>query len=337
MQAKTVTLKILCIILLAIGSLMPVGPQSPVLAQTDDTVLVDRIVAILNNEIITLYDLNTALKPYITNIKALGYSEERERETLFQVRRDLLDQLISRMLTDQEVKRLNIEISEIEIDRAIERIKESRSYTDEDLRNGLAQQGLTLEDYRKEIKEQILRTRVVNQEIKSKVVITSDDVKAYYDNHREKYAGEKKYKLWNLFYKIPSFADDSDKQAGLDKMKALEAQLKQGQSFENLVATASESDASIQGSDLGIFRFEELSQQMQNSVENLKAGEYTPIIDSGFAYQIIYVEKIMETETKPLASVESEIQEALYNEYVNARFEEWLQELRKRAHIKIIR
>jgi peptidyl-prolyl cis-trans isomerase SurA len=337
MQVKTVTFKMLGIILAVIGVLMPVCSQSPVSAQTDDTVLVDRIVAILNNEIITLYDLNAALKPYITNIKALGYSAERERETLFQVRRDLLDQLISRMLTDQEVKRLNIEISEIEIDRAIERIKESRSYTDEDLRNGLAQQGLTLEDYRKEIKEQILRTRVVNQEIKSKVVITSDDVKAYYDNHREKYAGEKKYKLWNLFYKIPSFAEGSDKQAGLDKMKALEARLKQGESFENLVATASDSDPLIQGSDLGMFRFDELSEQMQNAVENLKDGEYSPIIDSGFAYQIIYVEKIMETQTKSLASVESEIQETLYNEYVNARFEEWLQELRKRAHIKIIR
>ena len=314
-----------------------VGPQSPALAQTNDAVLVDRIVAVVNDEIITLYDLNKALKPYISNIKALGYSVERERETLYQVRNDLLDQLINRKLTDQEIKHLNIQISEVEIDAAIERIKEARSYTDEDLRNGLTQQGLTLEDYRNEMKEQILRSRVVNREVKSKVVITSEDIKAYYDNHREKYAGEKKYKLWNLYCKIPSYAGPSEKQTAMDKMKVFEDQLKQGESFENLVNQNSGSDSSVQGSDLGIFRFEELSAQLQAAVKDMNAGKYTPIIDTEFAYQIIYVEKIIETQTQSIAAVETEIQETLYNEYVNTRFQEWLEELRKRSHLKIIR
>jgi len=313
------------------------GWQVPVLAQTDDAVLVDRIVAVVNDEIITLFDLNKMLKPYITNIKALGYSAEKERETLFQVRKDLLDQLISQKLTDQEVKRFNIQINELEIDKAVEQIKEARSYTDEDLRNGLAQQGLTLEDYRKEIKEQILRSRVVNREIKSKVVITSEDIKAYYEKHPEKYAGDKKYKIWNLYSKIPSAGDSSEKQAVMEKMKAIEARLKQGESFESLVDQLSGSDSSVQGSDLGMFRFDELSPVLRAPVKDLNAGEYSPIIDTEFAYQIIYVEKIMETPTKSIAEVETEIQEALYNEYVNSRFQEWLEELRQQSHIKIIR
>ena len=337
MHIRNFRAKHIFFIFIIVSWLVPVGQPLPVSAQTNDAVLVDRTVAVLNDEIITLYDLNKALKPYITNIKALGYSAEKERETLYQVRNDLLDQLINQKLTDQEVKRLSIQISEDEIDKTIERVKKSRSYTDEDLRNGLAQQGMTLEDYRNEIKEQILRTRVVNREIKSKVVITSDDIKAYYDNNQEKYAGEKKYKLWNLFFKIPSYADASVKQAGMDKLKVFEDLLEQGEAFENLVSQNSGSDSSVQGSDLGIFRFEELSQQLQAAVKDLKAGEYSPILDTEFAYQIIYVEKIIETQTQSMAAVETEIQETLYNEYVDARFQEWMEELRKRSHIKIIR
>ena len=328
------------IITTIVGWLMLAAWPSTPAAQTNDTAdttTVDRIVAIVNDEIITLYDLNEALKPYVSNIKALGYSAERERETLYQVRNDLLDQLINRKLTDQEIKRLNIEISEIEVEKAIERIKSARSYTDEDLRKGLAQQGMTMEDYRNEIKEQILRARVVNQEIKSKVVITSDDIQAYYENHQEKYAGEKKYKLWNLYCKIPAMAGPGEKEAALDQMKIVAEQLEQGESFEDVVKQKSESDSAVQGSELGMFRFEELSPKLQAAVKELKVGEYSPIIDTEFAYQMIYVEKILETQGKSLDAVEKEIQETLYNEYVNARFQEWLDELRKRSHIKIIR
>ena len=71
-------------------------------------------------------------------------------------------------------------------------MKEARSFTDEQLREGLAAQGLTMEEYRKEIESQILRTKLVNREVKSKIVITQEDIKAYYETHKQKYAGEQK-------------------------------------------------------------------------------------------------------------------------------------------------
>ena len=111
--------------------------------------LIDRIVAVVNNDIITLHDLNRALKPYEDNIKALGYAPEKESETLFQVRKDLLDQLINSKLADQEIERAQISVSEKDIDETIERIKESRSASDEQLREGLASQGMTMAEYRK--------------------------------------------------------------------------------------------------------------------------------------------------------------------------------------------
>jgi len=309
----------------------------PFRVQAADAIVVDRIVAVVNDDLITLYDLNKNLQPYEENIKALGYTPERERETLFKLRTDLLKRMVDRKLTDQVIKRNNIEVSEQEIDTALERLKESRSLTDEDLRTGLAQQGLTLEEYRKNIKQQLLRNKLVNREIKSKIVITEDDIKIYYDTHSEKYAGQKKYHIWNIFIRLPESADQSTKGLVLDKMETVITQLKQGRTFESLAGEDSDSPMAPKGADLGLYQLDELSPQLQKAVGVLKAGDFSPILETDIGYQIIYVQKIAGTDPKSLAKVKSEIQETLYNETVDNRFQAWLEELRKRAHIKVIK
>jgi peptidyl-prolyl cis-trans isomerase SurA len=297
---------------------------------------VDRIVAVVNEDLITLYDLNQAFEPYEANIKALGYSPEKEREALFKLRADLLNRIIERKLTDQAIKRNNIEVSEKEIDAALERIKEGRSLTEEDLRAGLAQQGLTIEEYRKNLKQQLLRNILVNREVKSKIVITEDEIKKYYDAHSEKYAGETKYHIWNIFIRVPDFAAESAKQLALEKMESVATKLKQGQTFESLAAQKPDSPKAPEGADLGLYQLEELSPQLQKAVKDMKAGDFSPILDTDMGYQIIYVQKIIKTDPKSMADVKSEIQQTLYDEAVDNRFQTWLQNLRKKSHIKII-
>lgn len=309
---------------------------SAVSSRAQKAVVVDRIVAVVNDEIITLYDLNLLLKPYARNIKALGYSPEKQRATLFKVRQDLLNELIDRKLTDQEIKKNKISVSEQEIDKAIERLKASRSYTDEDLRAGLAQQGLTMGEFRNEIKQQILRMKLVNREVKSKIVITPEDVKAYYEAHRDTYAGKKQYHLWNVFVKIPPEADEAEKRAARQKMETALAKLKQGASIESLVGEDTAASPGLNGGDLGLFRRKELSEQLQQVVKSLHAGMYSPVLETEFGYQIIYVQKIIETGSKSLAQVTPEIEDILYKQTVEKRFSAWLGSLRKRSAIKII-
>ncbi len=315
---------------------MAIGLTSSRTLEAQETEVVDRIVAVVNNEIITLYDLNRAFAPYAGNIRALKYPPEKERQTLFQVRQDILDQLIDSMLADQQGKRGQITVSQKEIDNTIERLKESRQFTDEQLRQGLASQGMTMEEYRKEVEEQLMRTKLVNREVKSKIVITQEDIKEYYESHREQYAGEKKYHLWNLFIKVSSDSDDSERSVARNLMEANLVKLKQGQSFESLIDGLKNSPSAVQGTDLGLYRLEELSEQLRQVVKNMKAGEFSALLDSNFGYQIIYIQNIEETQAKPLEAVESEVEEKLYAESVDNKYQEWLEQLRARSHIRII-
>ena len=309
---------------------------STVSGHAQEPEVIDRIVAVVNNDIITLYDLNRAFKPYENNIKALQYPPEKERQTLFQVRKDLLDQLIDSKLADQEIERAQITVSDRDIDMTIERLKEGRSFTDEELRQGLAAQGLTMTEYRKEIKEQILRTKLVNREVKSKIVITKDDIKAYYDSHQDEYALEKKYYLYNIFVRLSPGADTLEREDAQRQLADAVARLNQGLSFEDLVSQLKDSSSPVQGTDLGMYRLEELSEQLRGAVAKLKAGEFSKVVQTDFGPQIIYVQKIQQTSAKSLDEVESEIEEILYNESVDNRYQDWLEALRKRSLIKII-
>ena len=318
------------------GILLTIGILSIGVAAASDAMLVDRIVAVVNEDIITLYDLNLALQPYEAKIKALNYSPEKEREALFKLRAELLNQIIDEKLTDQAVKRNNIEVSEKEIDATIERIKAARSLTDEDIRAGIALQGLTMEGYRKAIKEQLLRSILVNREIKSKIVITEDEIKKYYEAHREKYAGETKYHIWNIFIRSSEVVDESAKELALGKMESIITKLNQGQAFESLAAQKPDSSMDPEGADLGLYRLDELSPQLQKTVKDMKAGDFSPILKTDMGYQIIYVQKIIHTDAKSMADVKAEIQQTLYEDAVENRFQTWLKNLRKKSYIKII-
>ncbi|MCP4106856.1 MAG: hypothetical protein GY749_15175 [Desulfobacteraceae bacterium] len=298
--------------------------------------IVDRIMAVVNDDIISLYDLNQMIKPYEQKIRTLGYSAEKELQMLSKVRKDMLDQLIDQKLTDQETKRYGITVGEEEINNAINRIKESSYYTDEEFKEALANDGLTIEDLRNRIEEQILRSRLLNIEVKSKIVITKEDMKSYYEEHINDYKGEKKYHLRNIILNVSSYANKEEKLAVKKKMENILSKLKAGESFEKAAGKYSESLAD-QGGDLGLFKLDELSPQIQRSVIGLKPGQFTSILDTDPGYQVLFVQEIVNTKGKSLEEASPEIKEKLYNEIVDKEFQSWLEKLRKRSHIDVIR
>jgi len=308
-----------------------------IIAKAEDREVVDRIMAVVNDDIIILSELNQSFKPYAERIRASGYPPEKEREMRFTVREDILNQLIDKKLSDQEIKRSEIIISDEEIDSTIERIKESTFHTDEELREALAREGLTIEEYRKQLKEQLLRTKLVNYEIKSRIVITKEDIKSYYENHKDEYKGEKKYHLWNIIMRVPLLADEAGKLEIENRMEAILTKLKEGQPFETMVRNYSESSSTVWGGDLGLFQPDELSPQIQDALKMLKQGEFTSVLDTDQGYQIFYISEIVMTPGKTLDEVSSEIEEKFFQEKVDKKFNSWLADLRKRSHIKIIK
>ena len=298
--------------------------------------VVDRIVAIVNDEVISLYELNQAMQPYIEQVQNSRYPEDVERQLMYEVRGKILNEMINEKLADQELKRQNISVSDKEVDNGIERIKESRAITDEELRKALVTQGITYEEYRQQIKQQIQRAKLVNREVRSKIVITDQDIKEYYDQHPEEYAHEKKYHLRNFYIRLSSFATDADRREALRQMKIVRAELTAGKSVDELTKSALQPEALVESDDMGLFKIEDLSPQLRETIRDMKPGDITPVIEAPFGYQVLMVEDILDTAGKTQAEAAAEIEDKLFNQIVDQKYQSWLQDLKDHAHIKII-
>jgi peptidyl-prolyl cis-trans isomerase SurA len=297
--------------------------------------LVDRILAIVNEDIILLSDLERAMAPMREKLKQAGYSEAQQGIYLADQQAPMLKKMIDDKLTEQQAKRLNLTVSEEDADKAIERFKAINRMSDNDLERMLKLEGLTQETFRSQIKEQLVQTKIVNREVKSKIVITDVEIKAYYDAQVRQFTGVTKYHLRHILMK-PATSATEEREKVRQEMQRMHERLKAGESFESLAKVYSQAATAQGGGDLGAFESRMLSAPIRDALVGLKAGEFTPVIDTEQGYQIFFVQELLQTGGKSLEEATPEIQEKLFAEVVEEKFKTWLQELRQRAHIQIV-
>lgn len=298
--------------------------------------VIDRIVAVVNEDIILLSELRERMAPFVQRIRSQGYDLDKERKMIFKVREEMLNRLVDEKLTDQEIERNDLQVDETQIDNTIETIKKANSFTDEDLRRFLEQEDMTMEQYRDTIREQVLRSRLINYEVKSKIVITDEEIQNYYDSHPELYGGKTRYHLRNILMIVPKNPTEEEKETVSARMEILRARIQEGESFADLAKAFSQSPTADDGGDLGEFEMKTLSPVIQEAIDGLKPGDTTKVLDTDLGLQLFYLEAIHRSEGKPLESVKAEIQQKLFAEVVDKKFVSWLDELRSQSVIKIV-
>ena len=286
--------------------------------------VVDRIVALVNDEIITLRELNDAAQPYVEKVMASQKTDEQKKKITDQIRSEILSKLIDGSLTKQAAVTYGIVVDDTDVDMAIDNFKKAHNLDDEGLEKGLASEGLTLETYRARMKDQILQSRLLTRAVRSKIIVTDEDVKAYYEAHAEQFAGTRKYHLRNILTLTE------------DKIKEVVAKLKQNEDFSALAKTYSVGSNASEGGDLGIFDIDSVSHEIKDAIAGLGKGEYTGIVKTGTAYQILYVDDIVTEGNLSLEAAGDKIREILYRTQGEKQFKDWIKKLKQNAHIKLM-
>ena len=286
--------------------------------------LLDRIVAVVNNDIILLSELNQAVS--LTK-KPMVSPEERKA---------ILDQLIDEKLTLQQVTELGIEVTAEDVEDTIARIREANKISEEAMASMLELEGTTLEEFKEKIKNQMLQNQLVNREVKSKIVITDQDVKAYYDANQKLYAGQVKYHLRQILVKVDPKSSSDEKSQKLQLIRDLHARLQNGEDFAALAQVYSQAATASSGGDLGFFEIQLLALQIRNALEDLKAGQFSDIVETDQGYQLFMVEEIQTTGGQSLEEASPTIETKLYTERMEEKFKLWLADMRSKAHIRII-
>lgn len=296
--------------------------------------LVNAIAAIVNDEIVTLYEVNRESQPVI---------REAEKKTILandtrsQIRRAALEHLIEKKLIDQKVKELNIKVTDEEIRQAIEDVKKQNNMASQDvLVTALASQGLTFEQYRSQLKEQIEKLKLVSMEVRAKIQVGESEMREYYEANRSKYSEDDTFRARHIFIRTNEKAPAEEIKRTMNTALMVLAEAKSGKDFEELAKSYSEDPAARKdGGALGTFKKGDMMPELEAAILAMKPGEISELVYTTSGFHIVKLEERTTGKMKPFENVKAEIEEALYRKKSEERFAQWAKELRSKASIEM--
>ncbi|WP_319759908.1 SurA N-terminal domain-containing protein [Maridesulfovibrio sp.] len=286
--------------------------------------VVDGIVAVVNGEIVTMYELNRKLAPIMKQFDGKELSAV-EMEQLKKVRKQILDRLINEMIIDQESKRLKIEVSDQDIANEIKSIKENSNLNDEEFERQLALQKTTLSKFKEKIGKDIRKHRLLSYKVKNKVVVTDDEIKAAW-NSTQSDQGEvaKSVHLKLILFPATTSAEDVREQIVDGKI-----------SFEDAADKYTTGPGMGSGGDLGVLEWGDLAQTWHEALEGLKPGGISKVFDVQKSKALLKLDSYAHAEQSSFEDSKEEIYNRLYRQKQNEVFEDFIKKLREKAVIEI--
>jgi peptidyl-prolyl cis-trans isomerase SurA len=301
----------------------------PALAETNN-----RVVAIVNDEVITLYELNGRMK----DLTGLDPAEMRLRDEkqYLETRRKILNSLIEDRLTLEKIRQLGVIVTPKQVDAAIESIKKNNGLTQEDLIAGLQKRGVTYDSYREKIKVQLERMELINFEVKSKIIIREEDIKEYYDKHKDEFMSKGKVHLAIIVLNQEGLSNQGGPASLSSQAEDILARLKGGEDFGELARKFSKGPGAEDGGDVGFFKTYQLDPKLREIIKQMSPGDISEPIVGPSGIQIVKLIDNQEERLKPIEEVRDAIYQIFYEKEVNKRYSAWIKELTDKAYTKII-
>jgi parvulin-like peptidyl-prolyl isomerase len=308
-----------------------------VLAVTPVTVraqgVTDRVVAVVNNEVITLYELDNLATAYVDRAANAPKKEDREK-IIKETRPVMLNRMIEDLLVEQEAKKTGVVVKEEDVMAAISDLLARRNVKFEEFKATLIKAGSSFETYKEEVRSHLMKMRVAAREVRAKIAISDEEVGDYYSKHRDIYEGKESVRLQQIFIVLPKDAGDEVKGQRRSRADAVLKRLKEGESFELLASQFSQESAAQAGGDLGFVERGTLLPQVEEAAFKLQPGDISDVVVSPIGFHILRVTDRRGKGTKSLSAIRDEIREEISKEKMEKKVQEWIQELRKKSYIE---
>jgi len=295
--------------------------------------VVERVVAVVNDEIILETELEQAAAPMYRGPDPETADGKKQWDD---TKRKALDQMIDGKLVQQQASELKLSVTAEEVDRAIQQVKEQNKLDDATFKQALEQQGFTVEGYRKTLRKQILELKVVNTAVRSRVTVSDDEVKTYYKQNEKLVAGDRQSHLRQILVAVPDHASDAD----IDTKKRVAAKVmelaKGGTSFAELAKQYSDDDGTkASGGDLGWVGKGVLVDALDEAMAQMEAGDLRGPIRTDRGWVVLQLVERKAGDLKPYEEIKEQLRKQLYDQQVEKAQQSWIKELRKKAHVEV--
>lgn len=312
------------------------APAWSLRAQTKP-VLVEEIVARVNNDIVTLSDFQKADAQLHQEIgqDCQNCPPEKIEAEYSSRSKDLLRDLIDQDLLVQRAKDEGISVETAVIKRLDEVRKQNNLGTLEDLEKAVESTGLAWEDYKNQIRNNLLTQEVIRHEVGSRISIGNDEVKAYYDAHKSEFVRPEQVVLSDIFLTTEKMSPE-EVEAVRVKAEDLHERIVKGADFAELARRYSEGTTAQQGGELGSFQRGQLEPQLEDVVFKMDRGQISGVTQTKTGFEILKVEDHFQAGQQPLEKVETEIMNRLYQKRMEPGLRDFLAQLREESYVTVM-
>ena len=293
----------------------------------------DRIVAKVNADVITLMMLEDRVAVFLDKMKAAGSDVKQLKKN--KLKKTVLDGMIAEKLQVQEAKKLGIVVAEESLQKALDDIFAHNNITSEQFKKMLTSEGSNIEDYKEIVRDQILISRLVEMQVSSAAAVGERSVRKYYRKNKKIFWVPEKMTLSHIMLIMGS--DSSDKERKLQEKTAEEIlrRIQAGENFSKLAKKYSNDVSAHSGGQLGVVGRGMMLPEFEKAAFDLKVGEVSNIVKTVNGFHIIKCDNIIPGYTKEFKLVKSEIKKILSSEKREKKYQEWMSELKKKSFITV--
>jgi peptidyl-prolyl cis-trans isomerase SurA len=303
-----------------------VTPAGPPAART----VIDRVAAVLNGEVVTLRDLQERAGDEWTRAAAMPAGPARDEATRRVLRR-AWEAVQAERLFRAQATTLGLEVSDTQVDGAIEDIKTRNQFSDQQLDQALLGQGLDRAAFKAQIRRELESMQVLNYKVRSRVKVTEEDLQNYYKTHPSAFGGQEELHVRLLFLPLAADADAATVRAAEARADRLVQRLTAGEDFTALVKEVSGG----QDGDLGWLSRGHIQQQLEAAFVGLADGQVSKVVRASSGLHLFKVEGRRATGGKAFEAAKDEIRDTLVQEQTASYREQFLAELKKDAVIEL--
>jgi len=289
---------------------------------------VDKVVAIVNDEIITASDLEVSFYPLRRQYESL-YKDKELDDHLIQGRRQMLETMIENILILQDAKKRKVEVLEEEVTDYINKVK-VKFESEELFIEALQQQGLTKESFTSKIRKQILVSNYRRYVVGRSVEVYPKEELDFYNSHKEQYTEPEEVNVSQIYV-----LKGENAAASRQKIEEVMTELSNGKSFDELVKEFSQTNGEIKAGELGFLRRGQILKEIEAVVFNLKVGGVSNVVETAASYHVVKVTARKERKELNFDEVEKDIKNIVFNQKAEAKYRDMVQKLRKEAFVEI--
>ncbi len=295
------------------------------------TVIVERIIARVNDQIITSLDLEQAQAQLM---QELQQAHDNQTVDVERQEKNLLRDLIDQKLLLQRANDLGLS-AETDTVRRLDQIRQRMHLaTMRDLRRAIRAQGVSYSQFKQSIKNQILTQKVIENDVAPRIQMTPEDIKAYYQAHLKEFVRPDEVELAEIL--IATKGKPASMKPRLKKLaEEIQVRVANGADFSKMAVRYSKGSTAAQGGNLGYFQKSMLAPVIQRAVFHLSPGQVTPVLTMSDGYLIFKVVAEHHAGQESLSEATPHIQNVLYEQKLGPELRRFLTRLRHEAYIRL--